>query len=86
MGNRQKTAPGKPRIRLIKLVLLLLLVLTLVTVVLQNQESWQVRFLWLSGEVPGIILLFLTAAAGFTVGVAVALRAKRRTTPPQRTR
>jgi len=42
--------------------------------------------LWPSEELPWIILLFLTAAAGFTVGVAVALRAKRRTTPPRRTR
>ncbi|MDZ7859164.1 MAG: hypothetical protein U5O15_00610 [Candidatus Krumholzibacteriota bacterium] len=29
---------------------------------LQKQASWQVRLLWLTGEVPGIILLLLTAA------------------------
>jgi len=48
----------------IKLVLLLVLVAALAAVVLQNQASWEVRFLWLTGEVPGIIQLFLTAAAG----------------------
>jgi uncharacterized integral membrane protein len=45
--------------------------------VLQNQASWQVHFLWLTGEVPGIVLLFLTAAAGFVMGIAVALLVKR---------
>ena len=65
----------------IKLVLLLMLVAALTAVVLQNQVSWQVRFLWLTGEVPGIILLFLTAAAGFIAGVAVALLVKRGAKP-----
>lgn len=61
----------------IKLVLLLVLVGALAVVVLQNQASWQVRFLWLTGEVPGIILLLLTAAAGFISGITVALLVKR---------
>ena len=60
-----------------KLVLLLLLVAALAAVVLQNQDPWQVRFLWLSGEVPGIVLLVLTAAAGFIAGVGAALLVKR---------
>ena len=63
--------------RSVKLVLLLVLVVALAAVVLQNQASWQVRFLWLTGEVPGIILLFLTAAAGFIMGITVALLMKR---------
>ena len=61
----------------IKLVLLLVLVGALAAVVLQNQASWQVRFLWLTGEVPGIILLLLTAAGGFIAGITVALLVKR---------
>lgn len=61
----------------IKLVLLLVLLVTLVVVVLQNQAPWQVRFLWLTGEVPGIILLFLTATAGFIAGLTAALLVKR---------
>jgi uncharacterized integral membrane protein len=64
-----------------KLVLLMVLVVALAAVVLQNQASWQVQFLWLTGEVPGIILLFLTAAAGFIAGITVALLVKRGATP-----
>jgi uncharacterized integral membrane protein len=60
-----------------KLVVILVLVGVLAAAVLQNQASWQVRFLWLSGEMPGIILLFLTAAAGFAVGVTVAFLMQR---------
>lgn len=60
-----------------KLVLLLVLVVALAALVLQNQASWQVRFLWLTGDVPGIVLLFLTAAAGFIAGITVALLGKR---------
>jgi uncharacterized integral membrane protein len=63
----------------IKLVLLVVLAGALTAVVLQNQAAWQVRFLWLSGEVPGIILLLLTAAAGFIAGITVAILVKRGT-------
>jgi len=65
----------------IKLVLLLVLVVALAAVVLQNQAPWQVHFLWLNGEVPGITLLFLTAAAGFIAGITVALLVKRGARP-----
>lgn len=61
----------------IKLALLLVLVAALAALVLQNQAPWQVRFLWLTGEVSGIILLFLTAAAGVVAGITVALLVKR---------
>lgn len=60
----------------VKLVMILVLAIALAAVVLQNQAPWQVRFLWLNGEVLGIILLFLTAAAGFIAGLTVALLVK----------
>lgn len=60
----------------IKLVLLLIMVAALVAIVIQNQASWQVRFLWLTGEMPGIILLFLTAAVGFIAGITVVFLVK----------
>ena len=63
----------------IKLTLVLVLVVALSAVVLQNQEPWKVRFLWLSGDVPGIILLFLTSVAGFVAGITVALLMRRDT-------
>lgn len=61
----------------LKLVLLLVLAVALAAVALQNQAAWQVRFLWLTGEVPGIILLFFAAAVGFAMGITVALLMKR---------
>jgi uncharacterized integral membrane protein len=69
----------------IKLVLLVVLAGALAAVVLQNQASWQVRFLWLTGEVPGIILLLLTAAAGFIAGITVAILVKRGTKSKHKT-
>jgi uncharacterized integral membrane protein len=62
----------------IKLSLLVTLVIALAAVVLQNQDPWEVRFLWFSGHVPGIILLFLTATAGFIAGISLSLLAKHR--------
>ncbi|MDA3863963.1 MAG: hypothetical protein PF689_08885 [Deltaproteobacteria bacterium] len=61
----------------IKLTLLLVLTIILAALVLQNQETWQVHFLWLTGEIPGIVLLFLTTAAGFIMGITAALLMKR---------
>ena len=63
--------------RTLKLSLLLILAVALAIIALQNQAPFQIRFLWLMGEVPGIILLFLTATAGFIMGVAAALLARR---------
>ncbi len=61
----------------IKLTLLLVLAIILAALVFQNQETWQVHFLWLTGEIPGIVLLFLTTAAGFIMGITAALLMKR---------
>jgi uncharacterized integral membrane protein len=77
MGIRPKFKRKGGEMKSIKLLLLLVMVVALAAVVFQNQASWQVRFLWLTGEVPGIILLFLTAAAGFIAGITVALLVKR---------
>jgi len=65
----------------LKLILLLVLVATVSAVVVQNQASWEVRFLWMTGDVPGVILLFLTAVAGFVVGTTVTLLMKREPRP-----
>ena len=76
MGIQPKFERKGDEMKSIKLLLLLVLVVALTAVVLQNQASWQVRFFWLTGEVPGIILLFLTAAAGFITGITSALMVK----------
>ena len=64
-----------------KLILLILLAALLSVLVLQNRNAWQVHFLWLSGEIPGIVLLFITAATGFVAGVTAALMIKHRAKP-----
>ncbi len=57
----------------VKLLSILVLAITLAVVVIQNTSPVQVRFLWLSGEMPAILLLFLTSAGGFILGLVVAL-------------
>lgn len=52
----------------IKQIVVLTLIIGLAAVVFQNQSHWQVRFLWKSVDLPGFIVLFLTAVAGFIVG------------------
>lgn len=59
--------------RTIKVVLLLVLAVSLAVVVLQNTAAVQVRFLWLSGEMPAVLLLLVTAAGGFVLGLLTAL-------------
>jgi len=47
--------------------------MALAGVVLHNTLPVLVRFLWLSEEMPAILLLFLTSAAGFMLGLGVAI-------------
>lgn len=63
----------------IKLAVLLLIGLGVVLVVIQNTAPVQARFLWMTAEVPAIVLLFLTAAGGFVAGLLAAILAKRGT-------
>ncbi len=56
-----------------KLVFLLATSLALFLVVVQNTAPVQARFLWLTAEVPAVVLLFLTAAGAFVLGLLVAL-------------
>lgn len=57
----------------VKLVAILAVAMALAAVVLQNTSPVLVRFFWLSGEMPAILLLFLTSAAGFMLGLGVAI-------------
>ncbi|OQX18650.1 MAG: hypothetical protein BWK76_06995 [Desulfobulbaceae bacterium A2] len=62
-----------------KLVSILALAIALAAVVFQNTSPVLVRFLWLSGEMPAILLLFLTSAGGFMLGLFVAIVVRRGT-------
>lgn len=57
----------------VKLFFILALSLTLALVVVQNYTPIQARFLWFTAEVPVIVLLFLTAAGGFVLGLLVSI-------------
>jgi uncharacterized integral membrane protein len=62
--------------RTMKLILLLILAVILTLLVAQNTAPVQMRFLWMIGEVPAVLLLFLTAAGGFILGLLAALLVK----------
>jgi len=69
-----------------KLAILLVLSMALVLVVVQNTTLVQGRFLWFAAEVPVILLLVLTTAGGFVLGLLVAIfypRDKRPTVQPR---
>ncbi len=56
----------------IKHAILLTLGLSLALIIIQNTAPVQTRFLWFTAELPAIVLLFLTAAAGFISGLLAA--------------
>ena len=62
-----------------KLVLILTLSLFLMIIVVQNTTSVQGRFLWFTAEMPVILLLVVTAAVGFVLGLIVTMFMKNST-------
>jgi len=56
-----------------KLIGILVLVLALGIVIIQNRAPVQTHFLLVTVEMPQILLLMLTAGAGFALGLLVAL-------------
>jgi len=64
--------------RMVKQVALVVLGIFLAVVILQNTAPVRVQFLWMSGQMATILLLFLTAAGGFAMGVIVTLLLKGR--------
>lgn len=59
----------------LKLVFILTISIALLLVIVQNTVPVQARFLWFTAEMPVILLLFLTTAGGFALGLIVALLA-----------
>jgi len=54
-----------------KLVLIAVLGLALIVFVVQNTAAVEARFLWFNSEIPMIVLLLLTAAGAFVLGLLV---------------
>ncbi len=61
----------------IKLVLILIITVSLVSVFFQNTGNMEAHFLWMTAEVPVIIVFFSTLAAGFFLGLFTALFLRR---------
>jgi uncharacterized integral membrane protein len=72
-ANTQKKGIGEE----MKLAVLLLISLGVVLMVIQNTAPVQARFLWLTAEIPVIVLLFVTAVGGFVAGLLAAFLIKR---------
>jgi uncharacterized integral membrane protein len=68
--------------RTAKQVLLIVLGALLAVVILQNTSPVRIQFLWLSGQMSTVLLLFLTAVGGFAMGVIVTLLLKGRAKDP----
>lgn len=71
------------KMRTAKQVLLIVLGALLAVVILQNTAPVRIQFLWFSGQIATVLLLFLTAAGGFAMGVIVALLLKGRGKEPE---
>ena len=55
-----------------KLIAILVIVCALVVVIVQNRSPVQAHFLFIAVEMPVILLLVLTAALGFVLGLLAA--------------
>jgi len=64
-----------------KLIAILVLSVLLGIVVLQNTGKVTTKFLFISVEMPQVMLLLITAGAGFCLGLLVAVVGKKR--PPK---
>lgn len=69
--------------RRFKQVLLVILGVLLAVVILQNTAPVRIQFLWLSGQISTVLLLFLTAIGGFAMGVILTLLLKGRAKDPK---
>jgi|GEM_PF-870169 len=69
--------------RTTKQVLLVILGALLTVVILQNTAPVRIQFLWFSGEISTVLLLFLTAVGRFYMGVMMTLLLKGRTKEPK---
>jgi len=68
----------------IKLVLIVVLSISLVLLIAQNTTQVRGRFLWLTTDVPLILLLILTASGAFMLGLLVAIIMKNSADNPKR--
>ncbi len=66
-----------------KIAVIITLSLALITIIIQNTEPVLTRFLWFSANIPAVVLLLLTAASSFVLGLVVAFFVKRDEKKPE---
>ncbi len=59
--------------RNVKLGVIITLSIVLMLIIVQNTTPVPGRFLWFSGQLPAIVLLFITTTGGFVTGLLVGL-------------
>ncbi len=64
--------------RTARLIILIIVVILLAIIIIQNREPVKTHFLLATVEMPHILLLLITAAAGFVAGLMVALLSERK--------
>ncbi|MDI6699320.1 MAG: LapA family protein [Candidatus Saccharicenans sp.] len=64
--------------RTARLIILIIVVILLAIIIIQNREPVKTHFLFATVEMPHILLLLITAAAGFVAGLMVALLSERK--------
>ena len=62
----------------VKTLFLALIVISLVLVISQNTQPVTGRFLWFSADIPMVLLLALTSAGGFILGLLTPLLIRRK--------
>jgi len=65
-----------------KIIAIVVLILLVMLLIVQNTAPVSARFLWITAEMPVIILLLLSTAGGFALGLLAALWTKDRTPKP----
>ena len=68
----------------LKVVLLWLLSIVFVLLIVQNTAPVRARFLWMTADVPIILLLLFAAAVGFISGLFIGLPMKSKNKPEHR--
>jgi len=67
--------------RIVKQVSLVVLGILLAVIILQNTAPVRVQFLWMSGQMATVLLLFLTTVGGFAMGVIATMLLKGKSHP-----